>query len=692
MVSVRSGVESTVGIIAGVARNRRTPVKYRFLTFFIDPDASVMERAAGVFRMGMLVAGGAAQIAEWTTQIVGQGKSIAQRHTAASAGDAEADTEASADRSQWTGSAQLTERYVDPEDPSTNLWFKQHGRIADYATLSDGDIQINLDDYETPGKYTVTADLDPVSFADVVHMPWAELTGAQREVIKLVHAIPSPAPGPVTDVVNWDAESRTLQVFPAGGKVELGGADLEGAIGSMPLRTEWLEELPELGSDIAHVELPDGVVKTALAQLAEFADGCQVRYDPTDGLTFSSPEASWSGTKLLATLRRWLLDGLASGVTFAVFKTQNKLKTETLEAEVSGLAADDTLQDRNGWLHVTKADGTDPITLGPDDLDGSLAPLLDALTGIDELTSPANLASEAVDALAAASISTAGRSFLFDAASEELVAFAQATVATTTLAARIVKVGLVEVVPAGDPLLDVVLEPITDANTVAVDALVWAGLTPAQGKTALKSLPIQPGATATIAGSHVLLWDGSTLTASATATAKKPLPEEVHRSKEVDLELRIKARDAGAIVGEMAAQGFGALGQEALRWFAEFKSVDYQGPTTSTLTYRELGGGGPKYFLKEVDCNSATLKTGFINQRWLYQWIKQVEWGKNFRRTGVIIMMDRSGIIPIRIIKLIDCFPTSWTGAALDANASGSQPIDTLVLSCGDIDVTNFRI
>jgi phage tail-like protein len=135
---------------------------------------------------------------------------------------------------------------------------------------------------------------------------------------------------------------------------------------------------------------------------------------------------------------------------------------------------------------------------------------------------------------------------------------------------------------------------------------------------------------------------------------------------------------------------------EAPRLVGEFQKVDYQGKLSNAEGFYELGTDGPRPMMVTTDYYGVTLSMGNMDQKWLWDWMEEVTWcgnGKHpFRRDGIIIHFDRTGFAPLRIIRVIKAFPTSWKGPPLDATSEGTVPVDQIELTCEKVDIIHIGL
>lgn len=110
-----------------------------------------------------------------------------------------------------------------------------------------------------------------------------------------------------------------------------------------------------------------------------------------------------------------------------------------------------------------------------------------------------------------------------------------------------------------------------------------------------------------------------------------------------------------------------------------FQAVEGLTRTTDVYEYVEGGRNQNVHQLPgQTKLGEITLKWGWMSLSWLYDWSQKVEIGSSFRKDLIITQLDRQGR-PLRVYTISGAWPTSWTGAALDA--SGSQvPVEEIKL------------
>lgn len=236
-----------------------------------------------------------------------------------------------------------------------------------------------------------------------------------------------------------------------------------------------------------------------------------------------------------------------------------------------------------------------------------------------------------------------------------------------------------------------------------VDQLPKVGEVSAKDRqSALRSLILTgPGGATTSPGASThLAYVGSVLAdldSSATGAGSFPLPASGRVETTYEITTALGAGtytkvDLPALTEELSGEGWGwGLNTEFMRWFAEFQEIDYQGNLANAEGFYELGTNGPRPRFVTADWNGVTLKTGFVNQGWLFRWTQLVDWGQDFRKDLAIIMFDRAGA-PLRLIRVMNAFPVSWKGPVLSAGDSGSQPIESIELTCESLEVTVLRL
>lgn len=110
-----------------------------------------------------------------------------------------------------------------------------------------------------------------------------------------------------------------------------------------------------------------------------------------------------------------------------------------------------------------------------------------------------------------------------------------------------------------------------------------------------------------------------------------------------------------------------------------FISVEGLGRTVEPYEYTEGGRNDNVHALVgQAKLGELTLKWGWMNLSWLYDWAMLVDVGRSFRKDLIISQLDRGGQ-PLRVYVVTGAWPISWTGANLDAGNS-EIPIEELKL------------
>lgn len=122
-----------------------------------------------------------------------------------------------------------------------------------------------------------------------------------------------------------------------------------------------------------------------------------------------------------------------------------------------------------------------------------------------------------------------------------------------------------------------------------------------------------------------------------------------------------------------------------LPW-GDFYSVETFQRQIEVQTYKELGKNDALHeFVGQGSYGHAVLKWGLMNRSSLWDWVKLVEAGKDFRKDVLILQMTR-GKIPVRTYNLRGAWPVRWGGANLDAGSS-TTAVEELELSYRKLEV-----
>jgi phage tail-like protein len=82
-----------------------------------------------------------------------------------------------------------------------------------------------------------------------------------------------------------------------------------------------------------------------------------------------------------------------------------------------------------------------------------------------------------------------------------------------------------------------------------------------------------------------------------------------------------------------------------------------------------------------------TLKRGVVNSTAVFNMFKALQNGDvaNAKQTVTVTLLDETGGNQVQRWKLLDAFPTKYTGPSLSAKGGGDVAMEELTLSVGDI-------
>lgn len=81
-----------------------------------------------------------------------------------------------------------------------------------------------------------------------------------------------------------------------------------------------------------------------------------------------------------------------------------------------------------------------------------------------------------------------------------------------------------------------------------------------------------------------------------------------------------------------------------------------------------------------------TLKRGLIGVLDMFQWMSQVRAGDQTAHRNVVIhLLDEAGKDTVMAWRLINAWPTKYTGPSLNAKSGTDVAVEELVLTCEDI-------
>jgi phage tail-like protein len=85
--------------------------------------------------------------------------------------------------------------------------------------------------------------------------------------------------------------------------------------------------------------------------------------------------------------------------------------------------------------------------------------------------------------------------------------------------------------------------------------------------------------------------------------------------------------------------------------------------------------------------SDVTLKRGVVNSKAVFDMFKALQNGDvaNAKQTVTVTLLDEAGGASVQSWRLIDAFPTKYTGPSLSAKGGGDVAMEELTLSVGDI-------
>jgi phage tail-like protein len=86
------------------------------------------------------------------------------------------------------------------------------------------------------------------------------------------------------------------------------------------------------------------------------------------------------------------------------------------------------------------------------------------------------------------------------------------------------------------------------------------------------------------------------------------------------------------------------------------------------IRYREAGNNQVVHVMPgQVNYGDVTLRYGLTQSRELWDWMMSSARGKPDRRNVSVLMLDSEGSAEVMRWDLINCWPSAWRGAPLDA-------------------------
>ena len=83
--------------------------------------------------------------------------------------------------------------------------------------------------------------------------------------------------------------------------------------------------------------------------------------------------------------------------------------------------------------------------------------------------------------------------------------------------------------------------------------------------------------------------------------------------------------------------------------------------------------------------NRLTLRRRFRNDPTLMEWIKEIQDGKDTRKSGSVVLLDDEGKNEVVRFNFYQAFPCEWQAPHLSTDAATEAAIETVVLAVEDV-------
>lgn len=117
----------------------------------------------------------------------------------------------------------------------------------------------------------------------------------------------------------------------------------------------------------------------------------------------------------------------------------------------------------------------------------------------------------------------------------------------------------------------------------------------------------------------------------------------------------------------------------------KFISVDGLGINFEVLTNNEGGGNTMELQPGRAVMNRITLTRRFRNDPTLMDWIKEIQEGKDTRKSGSIVLLDDEGKNEVVRFNFYQAFPCQWDGPNLNTTNATEPATETVVLAIEDV-------
>lgn len=131
------------------------------------------------------------------------------------------------------------------------------------------------------------------------------------------------------------------------------------------------------------------------------------------------------------------------------------------------------------------------------------------------------------------------------------------------------------------------------------------------------------------------------------------------------------------------------IGLDPLGNFSSIETLSYEVPV---YEYNELGRNHSPVrlpFREPGQPGELTLRWGMIVRSKLFEWIHDVELGRDFRRHVYIFQLSRKHL-PLRIYHLTGAWPTAWKASEFSTETKTALAAEEVTLTYEQIDMTNL--
>ena len=119
----------------------------------------------------------------------------------------------------------------------------------------------------------------------------------------------------------------------------------------------------------------------------------------------------------------------------------------------------------------------------------------------------------------------------------------------------------------------------------------------------------------------------------------------------------------------------------------KFIEVDGLGINFEVITNNEGGRNTMELSPGRAHMTRLVLKRRFRDDKSLVKWIKDIQAGKNIRKSGSVILLDAEGTKEVARFNFFKAFPCEWRAPRLSTTEKSDAAIETITLAVEDVEL-----